>query len=382
MSRDARPPALRISDKEYRFRVALLRLGRVLPLQFGRPLTERDLWLCTIVAVVAIIVPSAASAIVRSESPLSFLDGIGQYALHHVDLLGVFALLVALLHSVHLTQVASGISTSPTGSFPGHLLAIRDLIVRSRFCLDIVTDALDYGSFFDPLSYGTVFKALMASMTERNVRVRFLVAHDLCSVSRSSPFASQRFLVNCASRVFTRYVHAYLNALALDERFVKAINDCDATTTHGVRICAGVRAKMTALRYEPEAFDIDATRVVCLAALNHHDALFNAAERTGDEAFTMLLLLRLLWYEDRIMAAGAEQLMIEMTSSVGLQVPFFWVADKERDGVFLFPVPADEETGARGFVTRDVSLLRTFDRMFATAWSSASQDGTGPLSSG
>lgn len=291
--------------------------------------------------------------------------------------LGLVAVIWASIHSLHLSDVAANISTRPTGSFPEHLLGIEEIIRSSRSSLDVVTDAIDYGSFFDPVGYDRVFNALLDAIANRRVAVRFLTPLDSQPVTSSSPYYSKTLAQSLQVEGFAKYYNAYIYTLALDDRFKTWVRGLDPSGNDARTVDRSVRKRVAQLIPTPEGqappalLTFDDCRKGCLAMLEtpvHSSAPSGSA---AEQIWAALLLLRLTWYDGQLLRVGANERYFSAEPAGSIRAPFYWLSDKSRDGLFLFAKPPDERRGATGFLTRDSALLSTFDRMFEEAWDKA-----------
>ncbi len=272
----------------------------------------------------------------------------------------------------NLERLEASLSTRRTAAFPAYLGEIGNL-ARTAYHLDIMTDCLDYGSFFAPEVHQEVHDAILAT-AKRTKNVRILVCGEVPEALTSPSGQKIEDYPNAAE-----LVKEYCSVLRRDAGFVgwitrlRSANDPflkEISESWFKRQEGGSNLKV----------DLKDTLPHCIKALEESGD--DPEARDGDPILRSLLQLRQLWF-----ARQLQDVAVKIQGLGAAQSLFFWMKyryeerhrrDTSNDNAQFTFGSAARGPNQLGYTTHDPDLLNTFRDTFDEKFKDVERRGKPP----
>lgn len=121
-----------------------------------------------------------------------------------------------------MEQIAEGTSTRFIGQFPKHLVDLTALADHAHHEILIMTDCIDYGSFFAPEVHRDFVRSIEnARSPVRKVSVRILICGSPADFTRASEFHGVKWTDLCQDKKFQKHFDHYVETYPGDSLFLK-----------------------------------------------------------------------------------------------------------------------------------------------------------------
>jgi hypothetical protein len=279
-----------------------------------------------------------------------------EYESLFADLLGPLTGLLAIVAFVDVRRlgkkikaILEEISTRHIGDFPDNLAQITKLIKDARYHVDLLWDAADPGSYFDPQAHEDLVHALEQA-AHRKVEVRFLVWGPPQAVSKAGG----------------------QNNEGLDPIKVKAF--CEFSTKQ-VGFRKGLPRFLAKLNVKrqlgSDEHDVD-TASQFLTSIQALIETCDTGKSVGEQTpeFKTLQLCYHEWVVERLRDEGVEVFVNNETTMSPIPANFFWIMDdgentrRRNVGGFALVCPGIK---APTFRTHDSKLIDTFNNIFTNS---------------